>query len=100
VRDGKHALAMAKALFEATHSLAVGQTYAMAFAETGNFTEAVKLQQETIIGYERSGTPVDTAFLARNLALYRRHEPARQGWSVDDPVFQPRSPAATPVRSS
>jgi tetratricopeptide (TPR) repeat protein len=100
VRDGKRALAMAKALFEATHSLVVGQTYAMAFAETGNFTEAVKLQQETIIGYERSGTPVDTAFLARNLALYRRHEPARQGWSVDDPVFQPRSPAATPVRSS
>lgn len=100
VRDGKRALAIAKALFEATRSLAVGQTYAMAFAETGNFTEAVKLQQETIIGYERSGTPVDTAFLARNLALYQRREPARQGWSVDDPVFQPRSPAATPVRSS
>jgi tetratricopeptide (TPR) repeat protein len=100
VRDGKRALGMAKALFEATRSLAVGQTYAMAFAEAGNFTEAVKLQQETIIGYERSGTPVDRAFLAHNLALYQRHEPARQGWSTDDPVFRPRSPAATPVRNS
>ena len=97
VRDGKRALAMVKALFDATRSLAVGQTYAMAFAETGNFTEAVKLQQETIIGYERSGTPVDKAFLARNLALYQRQQPARQGWSFDDPVFQPRSPAARPV---
>jgi tetratricopeptide (TPR) repeat protein len=97
VRDGKRALTMAKALFEATRSLAVGQTYAMAFAETGNFTEAVKLQQETIIGYERSGTPVDKTFLAHNLALYQRQQPARQGWSFDDPVFQPRSPAARPV---
>jgi len=100
VRDGKRALAMAKTLFEATRSLAVGQTYAMAFAETGNFTEAVKLQQETMIGYERSGTPVDKAFLARNLALYQRHQPARQGWSFDDPVFQPRSPAARPTAVS
>jgi tetratricopeptide (TPR) repeat protein len=100
VRDGKRALAMAKALFEATRSLAVGQTYAMAFAETGNFAEAVKLQQETIIGYERSGTPVDKSFLERNRALYQRHEPARQGWSIDDPVFQPRSPAARPVTPS
>src|SRR5205823_7463753 len=100
VRDGRRALDMAKSLFEATRSLAVGQTYAMAFAETGNFTEAVKLQQETIIGYERSGTPVDKAFLARNLALYQRHQPARQGWSFDDPVFQPRSPATRPTAVS
>ena len=35
-------------------SLAVGQTYAMAFAETGRFAEATTLQQETIIGYQRS----------------------------------------------
>ena len=97
VRDGKRALAMSKALFEATRSLLVGQTYAMAFAETGNFTEAVKLQQETIIGYERSGTPVDKAFLTHNLALYQRQQPARQGWSFADPAFQPRSPAARPI---
>jgi hypothetical protein len=55
VRDGKRALAMAKSLFEATLNLTVRQTYAMALAESGNFTEAAKLQQETIIGYERSG---------------------------------------------
>jgi tetratricopeptide (TPR) repeat protein len=97
VRDGRRALEMAKSLFEATRSLAVGQTYAMAFAEIGNFTEAVKLQQETIIGYERSGTPVDKSFLARNLVAYQQHRPAREGWSREDPVFQPRSPAAARV---
>ncbi len=97
VRDGKRALAMAKSLFEATRSLAVGQTYAMALAESGNFTEAVKLQQETIIGYERSGMPVDKSFLAQNLATYLRHEPLREGWSTEDPVFRPRSPAAARI---
>jgi len=93
-RDGKRALAMAKALFEATRSLEVGQTYAMALAENGNFTEAVKLQQETVIGYERSGLPTDTSFLAQNLTAYLQQQPVREGWSTKDPVFQPRSPAA------
>jgi len=100
VRDGTRAFAMVKPLFEATRSLAVGQTYAMAFAETGNFTEAVKLQQETIIGYERSGAPVDKAFLAQNLAAYQRHRPVRDGWSAEDPVFKPRSPASARVNSA
>jgi tetratricopeptide (TPR) repeat protein len=97
VRDGKRALAMAKSLFEATRSLTVGQTYAMALAESGNFTEAVKLQQETIIGYERSGMAADKSFLAQNLAAYLRHQPLREGWSTEDPVFRPRSPAAARI---
>jgi tetratricopeptide (TPR) repeat protein len=94
VRDGKRALAMAKSLFESTLSLEVGQTYAMAFAESEYFTEAVKLQQQIITGYERSGMPADKSFLAQNLAAYLRHQPVRKGWSTEDPVFQPRSPAA------
>jgi len=97
VRDGPRALKMAKALFEATRSLTVGQTYAMAFAETGNFAEAVKLHQETIIGYQRSGSPVDQAFLQRNLRLYEQGKAAREGWSAADAVFQPRSPAAARI---
>ena len=94
---GKEALKMAKALFEATRSLTVGQTYAMAFAETGNFAEAVKLHQQTIIGYQRSGSPVDQAFLQRNLRLYEQGKAAREGWSAADTVFQPRSPAAARI---
>jgi hypothetical protein len=69
----------------------------MAFAETGNFEEAVKLHKETIIGYQRSGAPVDQAFLQRNLRLYEQGKPAREGWSAGDAVFQPRSPAAARV---
>lgn len=99
-RDPARALELAKTLFEATRSLAVGQTYAMALATNGRFAEARTLQQETIIGYQRSKTPVDFAFLSRNLELYRRARPAREGWSADDPVFSPRSPAAARVATA
>jgi tetratricopeptide (TPR) repeat protein len=94
VRDGKRALAMAKSLFEAAPSLGAGETYAMALAESGNFTEAAKLQQEVIMRYERSGIPADESFLGQNLAAYLGHQPVREGWSTKDQVFRPRSPAA------
>jgi len=100
VRDGKRALVLSEKLFQATRSLAVGQTYAMALAESGRFTEATKLQQETIIGYQRSKTPVDPDFLQHNLRLYQQHRPARDGWSPRDPVFFPRSPAAALVATA
>ena len=100
VRDGKRALALSEKLFQATRSLAVGQTYAMALAEAGRFDEARTLQRETIIGYERSKTPVDAEFLQRNLRLYQEHKPARNGWSPRDAVFFPRSPAAALVATA
>jgi tetratricopeptide (TPR) repeat protein len=98
VRDGERALALAKSLFEAAPGLEVGQTYAMALAESGHFTEAVKLQQEIILRHERSGMPVDERFLAQNLAAYQQQQPVREGWPTADPVFQPRSPAAARAR--
>jgi tetratricopeptide (TPR) repeat protein len=99
-RDPSRALALAKDLFEATRSLAVGQTYAMALAENGRFEEAVRLQQETIIGYQRSKTPVDEIFLQTNLRLYEARKPARRGWPAQDPAFHPRSPAAARVAAA
>lgn len=98
VRDGARALMMAKSLFEKNSSPEVGQTYAMALAETGNFTKAVELQQDIISSYERSGIPMDKSFLAQNLTAYRRSQPVREGWSTEDPVFRPRSPAAALAR--
>lgn len=94
VRDGPRSLQMAKALFETTRNPDVGLTYAMAMAETGNFVEATKLQKETIIAFERSKAAASPPFMARNLALYERHRPTREGWPSDDPIFRPRSPAA------
>jgi tetratricopeptide (TPR) repeat protein len=98
VRDGARALMMAKSLFEKNSSLEVGQTYAMALAETGNFAKAAEIQQDIITSYERSGIPVDKSFLAQNLTAYRRSQSVREGWSAEDPVFRPRSPAAALAR--
>jgi Tfp pilus assembly protein PilF len=94
LRDGARALELARNVFAATRSPEVGQTYAMALAETGRFSEAAKLQQETLIAYERSKLPVFRPALERNLERYKRNEPAREGWAPEDPIFQPRSPAA------
>ena len=93
-RDGPRALQMAKALFEATRNPEVGLTYAMALAETGRFDEATKLQQETIIAFERAKIDGSKPLMARNLSLYQRRQPTREGWAADDPVFLPRAPAA------
>jgi len=97
LRDGPRALSLAQRVFEATRSPEVGQTYAMALAENGRFDEAVKLQQETLIAYERSKLAVFRPALERNLERYRRREPVREGWAPEDPIFQPRSPAAQRV---
>ena len=97
LRDGPRALSLAQRVFEATRSPEVGQTYAMALAENGRFDEAIKLQQETLIAYERSKLPVFRPALERNLERYQRREPVREGWAPQDPIFQPRSPAAQRV---
>jgi tetratricopeptide (TPR) repeat protein len=100
VRDGPRALAMAKRLFESTRSPEVGETYAMALAETGSFDQAVALQRETIIVVEHTGPEYRKPFLQRTLALYLQHKPAREAWASDDPIFEPRSPAARLVKAS
>jgi cytochrome c-type biogenesis protein CcmH/NrfG len=99
VRDGARALELAKALFETTKNPEVGQTYAMAFAETGHFDQAVVLQRETIIVFDHNGGERRKPFLQRNLALYEQHKATREGWPADDPLFQPRSPAARLAKS-
>jgi tetratricopeptide (TPR) repeat protein len=98
-RNGPRALQLAKALFQSTHDPDVGQTYAMAMAETGAFEQAVVLQKETILVLEHTGGEASQPFLQKNLALYQQHKPARAGWAPDDPVFQPRSPAARLAKS-
>lgn len=100
VRDGARALGLAKPLFEATRSPEVGQTYAMALAETGDFDQAVKLQRETMIAYDRMGVPAMKPFLAQNLAAYEARKPAREPWSPDDPIMKPRSPGVQLVKQT
>lgn len=90
VRDGSRAVAMANQLLSATHSLAVGETLAMALAETGRFDDAVTLQQQVLAAAVKAGQEDVARRLRRNLDQYRRREPCRVPWTDDDPVFHPR----------
>lgn len=99
VRDGPRALELARTLFETRRQPEVGQSYAMALAETGDFKQAVGLQRETIIVSEHTVGESEKSFLQKNLARYEQHKPSREGWAADDPVFQPRSPAAQLVKA-
>jgi tetratricopeptide (TPR) repeat protein len=99
VRDGPRALELARTLFETRRDPDVGQTYAMALAETGDFKQAVGLQRETIIVSEHTAGESEKSFLQKNLARYEQRKPSREGWAADDPVFQPRSPAARLVEA-
>jgi tetratricopeptide (TPR) repeat protein len=94
VRDGSRALQLSKALFESTRDPDVGQTYAMALAETGDFDQATLLQRETIVVFEHTRGEMLKPFLQKTLARYEQRKPAREGWAAQDPLFQPRSPAA------
>jgi tetratricopeptide (TPR) repeat protein len=100
VRDGPRALRLARTLFETRRHPDVGETYAMALAETGDFKQAAVLQRETIIVSEHTVGESEKSFLQKNLARYERRKPSREGWAADDPVFQPRSPAARLVKAT
>jgi tetratricopeptide (TPR) repeat protein len=99
VRDGPRALELARTLFETRRDPDVGQTYAMALAATGDFKQAAVLQRETIIVSEHKLSESEKSFLQENLARYEQRKLARAGWAADDPVFQPRSPAAQLVKA-
>jgi tetratricopeptide (TPR) repeat protein len=94
VRDGPRALQLARTLFETRRDPEVGETYAMALAETRDFKQAASLQRETIIVSEHMVGESEKSFLQKNLARYEQGKPSREGWAADDPMFQPRSPAA------
>lgn len=100
LRNGTRALILSKTLFQKAPSPTVGQTLAMALAETGDFEAAKTLQGQTIAYYERTKAPVDLDFLKRNLDRFVQGRAVREGWSSSDPIFSPRSPAAALTKSS
>lgn len=79
LRNGDLALDMAQQIFQRFPTLEHGETLAMAWAETRQFGEAMKLQQQLLSQAERQGRSDLLPRLRRNFETYRRAEPAR-GW--------------------
>jgi tetratricopeptide (TPR) repeat protein len=98
LRDGARARTLGREWFEATRSAEVGESYAMALAEAGEFELARKLQREALLAHDKAQRPHAKALAERNLVLYEQSKPTREPWAPQDIVFQPRSPAVSRVR--
>ncbi len=81
-RDGKTAQQLAEAVYQARQEPDVFETVAMAYAEQGDFANAIDIQR-TIIGYyeSRENEPVPEV-TRRRLDTYIREEP----WRAESPM--------------
>jgi hypothetical protein len=84
VRDGRRALALTQKLVKTDHSTEVGETLAMALAETGRFSEASSLQRELIAAARSAGRSDLAAQLEENLRLYESRRACRTPWRDED----------------
>ena len=89
VRDGREALALARAVEQEHKTTAVAETMAMALAELGRFAEAVEWQRVAMAGAASAGRAGASQRMADNLALYRLGRPCRTPWRDDDPEHRP-----------
>ena len=84
VRDGPRALALAQTLVKTDQSTEIGETLAMALAETGRFLEAAAIQRQLIAAARDGGRADLAARLTENLRLYENHRACRTPWRDED----------------
>jgi hypothetical protein len=90
VRDGRRALTMIQPVIAQARVRDTLETMAMTQAEMGQFTEAVRWQQDAIAAAERDGQRDIAALISDNLRLYESRRPCRTPWRADEPSeFQP-----------
>lgn len=81
VRDGARAVALAREVFQAAPSAEHAETLAMAFAEAGDFAQAVEWQRRVVARAESAAAPPEILeAMRRRLARYQRGEPERSPW--------------------
>jgi len=80
LRDGQAAQTMAQAVFEAEQTLEHAETLAMAYAEVGQFDQAVALQQRIFETVSEAGDANAVRAAERYLESYRAHRPVRAPW--------------------
>lgn len=84
VRDGARALELLQPLLQSERSLDLGETYAMALAETGQFREAQAIQRELTTAATRAGLTATRRRLEQRQALYDRADPCRTTWTDEE----------------
>jgi tetratricopeptide (TPR) repeat protein len=94
VRDGRQALAILQQVMAIDKSTLVGETLAMAYAETGDFAQAAAVQREVRTAASNAALAADVRRMSANLALYERGRPCRTPWPDNDVVFSPGPPVS------
>lgn len=90
VRDGRRAASVMQPLVSQIRASDILETMAMAQAELGQFTEAVRWQQDAIASAEKAGSPGIAQRITDNLRLYQARRPCRTPYRPDEPIeFQP-----------
>ena len=84
VRDGRRALTLAQTLVKTDQSIEIGETLAMALAETGQYADAADIQRDLIAAARGAGRSDLAARLEENLRLYESRRPCRTPWREED----------------
>lgn len=84
VRNGQRALTLVQQLLTMGRTLELGETYAMALAETGQFREAQSLQRDLIAAAARAQMTTMQSRLSARLQLYDRADPCRTPWTDEE----------------
>ena len=80
VRDGHRAVEVMEALPDDVRLIDFGETMAMALAESGNFEDAIVLQQQAIESAAQAGVIELVEAMSDNLKLYEANMPSRIPW--------------------
>jgi tetratricopeptide (TPR) repeat protein len=87
VRNGRRAMELAQALLSRQpRTIDLTETMAMAAAEVGQFSDAVRMQREAIEVATRMGRRDVVDRLADNLKQYEAGRPCRTPWRADEPI--------------
>jgi len=87
VRDARRALDIVHRLLgRQPRTIELAETMAMASAELGQYTDAVRSQREAIEAAERAGRRDVVDRLADNLKRYQTGRPCRSPWRADEPI--------------
>ena len=90
VRDGRRAASVMQPVVALVRASDILETMAMAQAEMGQFTEAVRWQQDAIAAAQKTGAQFVAQRISDNLRLYEAHKPCRTPYRSDEPIeFQP-----------
>ena len=94
VRDGARALSLTQELLATNKTTQVGETLAMAFAEVGNFAQAVDVQRGVLQAASNAGLSPDVRRMSANLRSYERRQACRTPWQDNEVVFSPGPPVS------